>query len=151
MEMGVGMMPERKLAYYRLESLDELKLFPSDEVREVSWKDELRLIQKIYSHFTDDEITWEEGDECENPIALVRDGEMLSSVLPFNFNEGEVEMGAVMTVPRQQNKGYCRRVLSEAARRILIQGKAVTLTTDEDNHAMRRVAEAIGMRRVYPK
>lgn len=66
--------------------------------------------------------------------------------IPLSFREGETEIGAVATVPEQRNKGFCKALISEMALRILNNGKAATLTTEQENLPMRAAAAAIGMK-----
>jgi predicted GNAT family acetyltransferase len=91
-----------------------------------------------------------EEKEIGLPVALVRDGEILSFAGTFYFQEGEAEIGPVATVPEAHGRGYAHSVLAEAARRALERGLAVTLGTTRENMAMRTVAEAVGMRLVAP-
>ncbi len=143
-------MAERKHARYRLDSLDELTFFPSDEVIGLDWEQDLPAIRAFYRHWTKDEINppGEDKQEIGDPVALVRDGEILSFALPFSFRPGETEIGAVATIPRCQNQGLCRRVISALARQILSKGLAATLTTGAENSAMQAAAESIGMKRI---
>ena len=105
------------------------------------------MIRGFYRYFTNDVIDPpDEGDNCGVPLAIVEDGEILSFAIPFSFKDGETEIGAVATIPSQRNKGLCRIVISEMARRILESGRIATLTTGTENHAMQSAARAIGMK-----
>lgn len=136
--------------YFHLDSASELIPFPADDIRELDWYADLPMIQRFYRHWgseDDEDIQPPSKTESEigNPIALVRGGDIFSFTIPFYFNEGEVEIGAVATLPSEQNKGFCRRVISEAARRILNSGRRAALTTRPLNLAMQAAARAIGM------
>ena len=134
---------------FRLDSPEELKRGAPCAVCDLDWHRDLPLIQKFYARFTDDPIDPDEFDETVgNPQAIVVGGEIVSFAAPFSFREGETEIGAVATLPDQRNKGYCKALISEMASRILSQGKAATLTTNETNYPMRAAAAAIGMRQL---
>ena len=135
---------------FRLESLEKLVLYSSKEVRLVSWIAELPMIRRFYARWGATDIEPPSEDEAMGDIiALVRGGEILSMCAPFSFQEGEVEIGAVFTLPEFQGQGYCRQVISALARKILQEGLTVTLTTRHTNISMQRAAEAIGMERVF--
>ena len=140
--------------YYRLDSLGDLKRFPTDGIQPLDWARDLEMIKRFYRQWGDgdDDIQPPGEDEPEigQPIALVEDGEILSFTSYWYFREGEAELGAIATLPGERGKGHCRRVISEAARRALERGLVVTLTTGEDNRPMQAAAEAIGMRRTNP-
>ncbi|MBO4299647.1 MAG: GNAT family N-acetyltransferase [Clostridia bacterium] len=137
----------RKYVYYRIDSLEELKRYTACAVCDLDWHKDLAIIQKFYSRFTDEAINPDEFDQgIGNPQAIIIGDEIVSFAAPFSFREGETEIGAVATIPDQRNKGYCKALISEMAFRILDQGKAATLTTDQNNHPMRAAAKAIGMR-----
>ena len=111
------------------------------------------MIQDFYRHWGNNrEGDIQPPDETEpeigNPIAHVNNGNILSFAIPFSFKEGEIEIGAVATLPSKRNKGFCRQVISETARRVLASGKCATLTTRPDNVAMQAAAKAIGMRQI---
>ncbi|MBO4883825.1 MAG: GNAT family N-acetyltransferase [Clostridia bacterium] len=137
----------RKYVYYRIDSLEELKRYTACAVCDLDWHKDLAIIQKFYSRFTDEAINPDEFDQgIGNPQAIIIGDEIVSFAAPFSFREGETEIGAVATIPDQRNKGYCKALISEMAFRILDQGKAATLTTDQNNYPMRAAAKAIGMR-----
>ena len=143
---------DSSLIYFRLDSASDLVSFPDDGIQELDWHVDLPMIQRFYRHWDDggEDIQPPNEDEREigNPIALVQGGDILSFAAFFYFREGEVEIGAVATLPSEQNKGYCRRVISEAARRILDSGRCATLTTKSHNLAMQAAATAIGMKQI---
>lgn len=142
-------MSKLECVYYRLDAMDDLVLFSDEDVRTLDWRVDLAMIRRFYRHWTEDEIQPPESEpEIGDPVALVQDGEILSFAIPFAFKPGEIEIGAVATIPAHQNKGYCRRVIAAAARQILSGHLSATLTTYKDNWAMQAAAEAIGMRRV---
>ena len=146
---------DSKLIYFRLDSALDLVSFTNDSIHELDWHADLPMIQRFYRHWGDDEEDIQPPNESEreigNPIALVRGDDILSFSIFFYFREGEVEIGAVATLPSEQNKGYCRRVISKAARRILASGRCATLTTRSHNLAMQAAATAIGMKRIVKK
>ena len=137
------------VVHYSLDSVNDLIHFPSGEVVRLDWVEDFELIRQFYRHWGGEDIDapGEKETEIGQPLALVRDGEILSFMSYFHFREGEEEIGAVATLPEWRNQGLCRRVISEAARQTLERGKTATLTTREDNLAMQAAAEAIGMRR----
>ena len=139
--------------YFRLDSAADLIPYPDDDVRVLDWHADLLMIQRFYRHWLKDgdediQPPTEAEREVGDPIALVRGGDILSFAILFHFKDGEIEIGAVATLPSEQNKGFCRRVISEAARRILETGKSAALTTGSRNFAMQSAARAIGMREI---
>ena len=132
--------------YYRLESLNDLKLYSSCSVRNLDWRADLTLIRRFYTRFGNNQINPDEFDHyVGNPLAILQNDEIVSFAIPLSFRDGETEIGGVATVPDRRNKGYCKELISELAFRILNKGKAVTLTTEKNNLPMRKAAEAIGM------
>ena len=146
------MRPDRrKLAYFRLDNAEELIHYPDDNIRQLDWHDDLEMIRRFYKNFTDDVIDPpDKNDNCGNPIAMTINGEIAAYALPFSFKSGETEIGAVATVPEYRNRGFCRAVISELARRILAAGLVATLTTGADNIPMQTAAKAIGMHTIIP-
>ena len=139
--------------FYRLDTLADLKANPSGEIVILDWNRDLEMIRRFYKKWgagDDVDPPGPEETEIGQPVALVRDGEILSFAGTFYFREGEAEIGPVATVPEAQGRGYAHSVLAEAARRALEGGLAVTLGTARGNMAMRAVAEAVGMRQVNP-
>ena len=135
--------------YYRIESLNDLKRFLSSSVSNLDWHADLPLIQSFYARFGNHQIN---PDELEpyvgNPLAVIIDGDIVSFAIPLSFREGETEIGGVATAPEQQNKGYCKALISEMAFMILDKGKVATLTTEKTNLPMQKAAEAIGMKQL---
>jgi hypothetical protein len=135
--------------YYRLDSIGELKRGAARDVRGLDWHRDLDLIRRFYARFTNEVIDPDGFDgTIGSPMAILEGGEIISYALPLYFREGETEIGGVATVPEQRNKGFCKALIAEMARRILEGGKAVTLTTEQGNLPMRAAAAAIGMREV---
>ena len=139
--------------YFRLDSAADLILYPDDDVQVLDWHTDLPMIQRFYRHWLKDgdedvQPPSEAEREVGDPIALVRGSDILSFAILFYFKDGEIEIGAVATLPSEQNRGFCRRVISEAARRILDLGKCATLTTGAYNLAMRSAARSIGMQEI---
>ncbi len=133
--------------YYRLDSIKELKHDAACTVRDLDWHKDLAVIQKFYARFTDAPINPDEFDQTVgSPSAIMDENGIISFAIPLSFREGETEIGAVATVPEQRNKGFCKALISEMAFRILDNGKAATLTTEQENLPMRAAAAAIGMR-----
>ena len=135
-------------AYYRIESLTDLKRGPAFPVSGLDWHGDLAAIRKFYARFDQPIDPDELGGEVGNPLAILRDGEIVCFAIPLSFREGETEIGGVVTVPDQRNKGYCKALIAEMAFRILEQGKAAALTTEKTNLPMQKAAEAIGMKRL---
>lgn len=133
--------------YYRLDSIQELKHDAACTVRDLDRHKDLAVIQKFYARFTDAPINPDEFDQTVgSPSAIMDENGIISFVIPLSFREGETEIGAVATVPEQRNKGFCKALISEMALRILNNGKAATLTTEQENLPMRAAAAAIGMK-----
>ena len=133
--------------YYRLDSIKELKHDAACTVRDLDWNKDLAVIQKFYARFTDAPINPDEFDQTVgSPSAIMDENGIISFAIPLSFREGETEIGAVATVPEQRNKGFCKALISEMALRILNNGKAATLTTEQENLPMRAAAAAIGMK-----
>ena len=133
-------------AYYRMESQKDLKRDRAWPVSELDWRADLAAIRRFYTRFglpfDPDELPAYVG----NPLALLRDGEIVCFAIPLSFREGETEIGGVATVPEERSKGCCKALIAEMALRILEKGRAATLTTEKTNLPMRRAAEAIGMK-----
>lgn len=133
--------------YYRLDTIKELKHDAACTVRDLDWHKDLAVIQKFYARFTDAPINPDEFDQTVgSPSAIMDENGIISFAIPLSFREGETEIGAVATVPEQRNKGFCKALISEMALRILNNGKAATLTTEQENLPMRAAAAAIGMK-----
>ena len=133
--------------YYRIDSIRELKRDASCPVRELDWHKDLAVIQRFYARFTDTPVNPDEFDQTVgNPLAVMKDEEIVSFAIPLSFRDGETEIGGVATVPEQRNKGLSKALIAEMAFRILNSGKAATLTTEQGNLPMRAAAAAIGMR-----
>lgn len=134
--------------YYRIELLNDLKCNATHSVSDLDWHTDLSLIQRFYVRFGNNQINPDEFEQyVGNPLAIIMDGDIVSFAIPLSFRDGETEIGGVATVPDQQNKGYCKALISEMAFRILNEGKTATLTTEKTNLAMQKAAEAIGMKR----
>ena len=122
--------------YYRIDSIRELNRNASCPVRELDWHKDLAVIQRFYARFTDTPVNPDEFDQTVgNPLAVMKDEEIVSFAIPLSFRDSETEIGGVATVPEQRNKGLSKALISEMASRILNSGKA-----------MRAAAAAIGMR-----
>ena len=133
--------------YYRLDSIKELKHDAACAVCDLDCHKDLPAIQKFYARFTDTPINPDEFDQTVgSPSAIMNEDDIISFAIPLSFREGETEIGAVATVPEQRNKGFCKALISEMAFRILDNGKAATLTTEQENLPMQAAAAAIGMR-----
>ena len=133
--------------YYRLDSIKELKHDAACAVRDLDWHKDLPAIQRFYARFTDTPINPDEFDQTVGSPSAIMDGnDIISFAIPLSFREGETEIGAVATVPEQRNKGFCKALIAGMAFRILDNGKAATLTTEQENIPMRAAAAAIGMR-----
>ena len=125
--------------YFRLDSIRELKRDASCPVRELDWHKDLAVIQRFYARFTDTPVNPDEFDQTVgNPLAVMKDEEIVSFAIPLSFRDGETEIGGVATVSEQRNKGLCKALIAETAFRILNGGKAATLTTEQGNLPMRK-------------
>ena len=135
--------------YYRIESLNDLKRFISGSVSSLDWRADLPIIQRFYTRFGNHQINPDDFEQyVGNPLAIIIHGDIVSFAIPLSFREGETEIGGVATAPEQQNKGYCKELISEMAFMILDKGKDATLTTEKTNLPMQKAAEAIGMTRL---
>ncbi len=134
--------------YYRISSLTDLKRDRSRAVSSLEWFADLEMIRRFYARFNSTVRPDEVGPHVGNPLAIIKDGDIISFAIPLSVREGETEIGGVATVPGRRNEGYCKALLSEMAFRILEEGKAVTLTTEKTNLPMQKAAERIGMKRI---
>ena len=134
--------------YYRIESMKDLKRGMSHAVSDLDWHADLTAIQKFYARFGQSVDPDEFDTYIGNPLAIMRDGDIVCFAIPLSFRQGETEIGGVATVPDQRNKGCCKALISEMAFRILEQGNIATLTTEKTNLPMQKAAEAIGMKRL---
>ncbi len=132
--------------YYRIESLNNLKRDLSFPVSGLDWHADLTAIRRFYARFNHPIDPDKFGKEVGNPMAIVRDGDIVCFAIPLSFRQGETEIGGVATIPDQRNKGCCKVLIAEMAFRILDQGKVATLTTEKSNLPMQKAAEAIGMK-----
>ena len=134
--------------YYRMESPKDLKRDLSFAVSDLDWHADLTAIRKFYARLNN-AVNPDEFDEyVGNPLAIIQEGDIVCFAIPLSFREGETEIGGVVTVPDQRNKGCCKALIAEMAFRILRQGNAVTLTTEKTNLPMQKAAEAIGMKQL---
>lgn len=140
---------ENPFVYYRIESIADLKRNPACTVSELDWYADLALIRKFYARFNQKPVNPDEFDKyVGKPLAIIQNGDIVSFAIPLSFRNDETEIGGVATVPEQRNKGYCHELIAELAFRILKDGKAATLTTEQNNLPMQKAAEAIGMKRL---
>ncbi len=137
---------DNPFVYYRIDSLTDLKRNTSYSVIKLDWQSDLEMIQRFYARFNKTVDPDAFDRYVGSPMAIIRDGSIISFAIPLSFREGETEIGGVATVPDQQNKGYCKSLLSEMAFRILKSEKAATLTTEKGNFPMQKAAESIGMK-----
>lgn len=140
---------KHEYVYFRLDALGLLNHSSSPAVQELDWYDDIAKIQRFYAHWTSDLIDPAENDDIVgNPLAIILHDEIISFAIPFSFHEGELEIGAVATIPAYQNQGYCKALISELAYRILKKGMIATLTTRKENVPMRAAALSIGMQQI---
>jgi predicted GNAT family acetyltransferase len=132
---------------YRMDSLSALKRGPSWPVSRLDWHADLAMVRRFYARFGKAVDPDAFGPHVGKPLAVVRDGEIVSLAIPLSFREGETEIGGVATVPERRNEGCCKALIAEMAFGILEEGKAAALTTEKDNLPMQRAAEGIGMTR----
>ena len=136
--------------YYRIDQIGDLKCSLSYPVSDLDWHADLAMIRRFYARFNKTVDPDGFGPYVGSPLAVLRDGSIVSFAIPLSFREGETEIGGVATVPDQQGKGCCKALISEMAFRILESGKAATLTTEKDNLPMQKAAESIGMKQFAP-
>ena len=144
-------MADIRYVYYRLDTPEDLRPYSDLDVVCLDWNADLEMIRRFYRKWgagDDVDPPGPEETEIGRPVALVREGEILSFAGTFYFRKGEAEIGPVATVSEARGKGYAHRVVSEAARRALEKGLIVTLATEKGNLAMRAVAEDVGMTRI---
>ncbi len=132
---------------YRMDSLSELRRGPSWPVSRLDWREDLPMIRRFYARFGKAVEPDKFGAYVGNPLAVIRDGDIVSLAIPLSFRDGETEIGGVATVPERRNEGFCKALIAETAFRILEEGNAAALTTEKDNLPMQRAAERIGMKR----
>ena len=131
--------------YYRIASSKDLKRDASYPVSALDWHADLAVIRKFYARFGHPIDPDALEKYVGNPMAILKDGDIICFAIPLSFREGETEIGGVATVPDQRNKGCCKALIAEMAFRILEKGNIATLTTEKNNLPMRKAAEAIGM------
>lgn len=139
--------------YYRIDRLEDLRACEREGIRLLDWDADFALIEEYYQRaFGVTDLSKDAGPDAYEliaAVALTEESSIVSFALILNIRAGEWEIGAVSTAPRERNKGCCKAVLCAAARFILEHQKAAALTTRGDNLAMRRAAEAIGMKRHF--
>ncbi|WP_433537344.1 GNAT family N-acetyltransferase [Micromonospora sp. CA-249363] len=81
----------------------------------------------------------------DRPVLVVRDadGAYLAGAAIKRHDAFGHEL-AVGTVPAARGRGLARRLVAQAARRVLDEGAVPTYLHERDNHASARVAEAAG-------
>ena len=144
--MNEGEQMSNPYVYYRIDSLADLKHDPGCSVSDLDWHTDLSAIQRFYAWFHHPVNPDEFGPEVGNPLAVMRDSDIVCFAIPLSFRDDETEIGGVATLPGQRNRGFCKALIAEMALRILKQGKAATLTTEIENLPMQKAAEAIGMK-----
>ena len=132
--------------HYRIDALKDLKRYCSYAVSDLDWYADLAAIRRFYARFGRSVNPDEFDPYVGNPLAIIRDGEIVSFAISLSFREGETEIGGVATIPDHQGRGFCRSLISEMAFRILKEGKSATLTTERSNLPMQKAAESIGMK-----
>lgn len=137
---------DKQHVYFRLEDIEALRHPAVHTVVDMDWHADIEMIRGFYRHWSDEVIDPPEDETIGNPLVVVIHDEIVSFAAPFFLREGEVEIGAVATLPAYRNRGYCQAVISEMAYRILKSGRAATLTTHVRNLPMQAAARAIGMR-----
>ena len=134
--------------YYscKLDSLEQLKFFPSDKIRWVKIPDDFVLMQKYYLLFSDYKIAEADFNEGTGRFcALFENGEIISFAGVFYMADRNWELGAVSTHPQYRGNEYATMVSSFIAKHILENDKQVTCNTKADNYPMQRVMQKIGM------
>lgn len=76
--------------------------------------------------------------------ALIREGRLLSIAAAWHYSETAWEVAAVATRKACRRRGYGKAVVTFVTEYILRSGRTATCTTNRENTAMRRTAEAVG-------
>lgn len=134
--------------YYscKLDSLEQLKIFPSDKVRWLDIPNDFSLIKAYYESVLNCEIT--ESDFSSDQwkcCAMFENGEIVAFAGALFMTDRNWEIGAVSTQPKYENKGCATIVCSFIAKYILENGKQATCNTRIENHGMQKVMQKIGM------
>lgn len=133
--------------YYKLSKMEKLNVLKSSNVYFIDWEKDFVIINKYYQeNFEIYDLKKNDPDDFEvvNTVAYIHNNEILSLAVIYNINETELEIGAVSTPLRHRKNGYSTAVVSKAAEYILSQNKTASITTNEDNIAMQRVAKKVG-------
>ena len=130
----------------KLDSLEQLIIFPSDKIRWLDISMDFPLIKEYYQLFSNDEIN--EADFSSDQwkfCALFENDKIVAYAGALFMSNKNWELGAVSTHPQHRNKCYATMVCSFIAKYILENGKQVTCNTKIDNYSMRKVMQKIGM------
>lgn len=133
--------------YYKLSKMEKLNVLKSSNVYFIDWEKDFVIINKYYQeNFEIYDLKKNDPDDFDvvNTVAYIHNNEILSLAVIYNINETELEIGAVSTPLRHRKNGYSTAVVSKAAEYILSQNKTASITTNEDNIAMQRVAKKVG-------
>ena len=137
-----------KAIKFIISDISKLNQFTDSNVKILDWQKDFELINQFYKEgFAIYDLLKDDPDEFESlgTVAYIKDNKIISLADIMKIKENELEIGAVATLPTERNKGYCKAVVSVAAKRILSLGYTAKLTTKNNNIAMQRVAKAIGM------
>lgn len=140
--------------HYKLEEHSQLKDFSKDNLYILDWKNDFDLINQYYKEgFGIYDLPKDDPDYSSilKVVAYIIKGKIVSFAAIMKLTEDELEIGAVSTMETERNKGYSKATISLAGELILNEGEVASLTTGEDNYAMQKVAESIGMIKVEPK
>lgn len=104
-------------------------------------------IGPYYLHMGVDDMTADPFPEYVQAIGYVQDDVLLGFLMIMHLEEdGTLEIAAVSVLSEMRGNGIGKPLISRAAEEIFAKGKVPSLTTKAVNTAMRRCAEAIGMR-----
>ena len=122
----------------------EMSNFKPVNYKNVRWlrKDENYLMKEFWN-MTDE--TWNASEIAGYTYcAVVEDDRILSVAAVWKYSDESWEVAAVNTGKGYENRGLAKQVVSFVTEYILKSGRKVTLTTDKENKAMRKVAEDLG-------
>jgi RimJ/RimL family protein N-acetyltransferase len=133
--------------YYKLSKKEKLDVHTNSNVYFIDWKKDFGIINTYFQdNFGIYDLKKNDPDDFAvvKTVAYIHNNQILSLAVIYNIKETELEIGAVSTAPRHRKNGYSTAVVSKAAEYILSQNKTVSITTNEDNTAMQRVAKKVG-------
>lgn len=125
----------------------EFQRFDDSHVVLMDLQADFDKIGPYYLHLGVNDMTADPFPEYVQAIGYVQDDKLLGFLMIMHLEEDDtLEIAAVSVRPELRGKGLGKPLISRAAEEIFAKGKTPSLTTKAVNTAMRRCAEAIGMR-----